>query len=169
MNARSLARGLLLSLGLASCLPAQAYDLNGVRLGGFEPDVKKVHPSAYCKPLEWKSDAADRRCDDARVSLDGAPAKITVFLKDGAIVAYELRFDIKDLERVKDALRARWGAPGSEATEVIARRNAKDRQVFKMRWEKGAERAILTAQLDKKRMGLEVSRGSFPEEIYRVR
>jgi len=38
-----------------------------------------------------------------------------------------------------------------------------------MRWEKGAERAVLTSQLDKKRATLEISRGNFPEEIYRVR
>jgi hypothetical protein len=38
-----------------------------------------------------------------------------------------------------------------------------------MRWEKGAERAILSAQEDKKRVSVEVSRGSFPEEIYRIR
>jgi hypothetical protein len=38
-----------------------------------------------------------------------------------------------------------------------------------MRWEKGGDRAILSAQLDKRQVAVEVSRGSFPEEIYRVR
>ena len=51
----------LLSLSTA----AAAYDVNGVRLGGREVDVKKAFPTAHCKPLEWKSNAADRRCDDA--------------------------------------------------------------------------------------------------------
>ena len=37
-----------------------------------------------------------------------------------------------------------------------------------MRWEKGADRAMLVAQLEKKRANLEVSRGNFPVEIYRV-
>lgn len=162
-------RALLFLLALSLPVPVLAYELDGLKLGGRELDVKKAYPSVYCKPLEWKSDAADRRCDDARATLDGAPARITVFLKAGAIEAYELRFDIKDLERVKAALRARWGPPLAEATETVARRGRNDRQVFKMRWEKGAERAILSAQLDKKRAGLEVSRGRFPEEIYRVR
>lgn len=30
-----------------------------------------------------------------------------------------------------------------------------------MRWEKGADRAVLTAQLDRKRANLEISRGRF--------
>jgi hypothetical protein len=158
-----------LLLLLCAAGPALAYELNGLRLGGSERDVRKVQPSAHCKPLEWKSSAADRRCDDARVALDGVPGKITVFLRADAIEAYELRFEMKELERVKAALRARWGAPGAEATETVVQRNGKDRKVFKMRWDKGAERAVLTAQLEKGRFDLEVSRGNFPEEIYRVR
>jgi hypothetical protein len=150
-------------------LPAIAYDINGVRLGGREVEVKKAFPSAHCKPLEWKSNAADRRCDDARISLGGVQARITVFLKADVIQAYDLRFDISELERVKAHLKARWGAPLAEATEVIARRDKEDRKVFKMRWEKGADRALLVAQLEKKNATLEVSRGTFPEEIYRVR
>jgi hypothetical protein len=150
-------------------LAALGYDVNGVALGGREAEVQKAFPSARCKPLEWKSDAADRRCDDARVSLGGADGRITVFLKGGAVQAMDLRFNTKDLERVKETLRARWGAPQAEATEAFAAKDRKDRSVFKMRWEKGAERAVLSAQLDKKRATLEISRGSFPQEIYRVR
>ena len=150
-------------------LPAIAYDINGVKLGGREVEVKKAFPSVHCKALEWKSDAADRRCDDARISLGGVQARITVFLKADSIQAYDLRFDVKELERVKAHLKARWGAPLAEATEVIARRDKEDRKVFKMRWEKGADRALLVAQLEKKNATLEVSRGTFPEEIYRVR
>lgn len=150
-------------------LAAFAYEVNGVKLGGREIEVKKAFPSVHCKPLEWKTDAADRRCDDSKISLGGVEAKITVFLKADAIQAYDLRFDIKELERVKSHLRARWGAPLAEATEVIARKDKKDREVFKMRWEKGADRALLVAQLEKKRASLEVSRGSFPVEIYRVK
>ncbi len=157
-------------LVLALLPPAAfAYDVNGVKLGGKEIDVKRAFPSAHCKPLEWKSDAADRRCDDGRMSLGGAQAKLTVFLKAGAIQAFELRFDTKDLEQVKATLRSTWGAPLAEATETISRKNRDDRKVFKMRWEKGADRAILTAQLERKRAGLEVSRGGFAEEIYRVK
>ena len=149
--------------------PALAYDANGVALGGKEIEVKQAFPSAHCKALEWKSDAADRRCDDARISFGGVDAKITFYLKAGAIQAFDARFDIKDLERVKKLLRGRYGTPLAEATEVIARRDREDRKVFKMRWEKGADRALLTAQLEKKRANLEVSRGSFPDEIYRVK
>jgi len=85
------------------------------------------------------------------------------------IQAFDLRFDIKDLERGKKSLQGRWGAPLAEATETFAVKDKPDRKVFKMRWEKGADRALLSAQLDKKRVAVEVSRGSFPEEIYRIR
>jgi hypothetical protein len=152
-------------------LAALAYDINGVKLGGNEIDVKKAFPSVHCKPLEWKTDAADRRCDDAQIAVDGVLTRITVFLKAEAIIAYDLRCDMKDLERMKKALRGRWGAPLAEATETIAQKDKDkpDRKVFKMRWEKGADLAILTAQLDKKRVTVEVSRGNFSTEIYRVR
>jgi hypothetical protein len=159
---------LLASFGLLAG-PALAFDLNGIAPGGREVDAKKAMPSARCKALEWKSDAADRRCDDARVAVGGIEAHVTVFLKADVIQALDLRFDIKDLETLKTHLRARWGAPLGEVTDVIARQGKPDRKVFKMRWEKGAERAILTAQLEKKRATLEISRGGFPEEIYRVR
>lgn len=152
-------------------LSALGFDINGVDLGGKEAEVQKAFPSARCKPLEWKSDAADRRCDDARIPMGGVEARLTVFFKAGAIQAMDLRFNGKDLDRVREALRARWGAPQAEATEVFAARTkeGKDRKVFKMRWEKGADRAVLTAQQDAKRATLEISRGNFPEEIYRVR
>lgn len=149
--------------------PAPAYDANGVGLGGREIDVKRSFPSAHCKAMEWKSNAAERRCDDARISFGGIDAKITFYLKSDAIQAFDLRFDTRDLERVKSLLRSRYGAPLAEATETIARRDKGERKVFKMRWEKGADRALLTAQLERKRASLEVSRGSFSDEIYRVK
>jgi hypothetical protein len=162
-------RKLLLLLFCLQALPALAYDVNGIRLGGREIEVKKAMPSANCKALEWKSEAADRRCDDARVSVGGVSTRVTVFFKADAVQAYDIRFDVKELDRVKAHLRSRWGEPLAEVTEVISRPGKQDRKVFKMRWEKGAERAILTAQLEKKSATLEVSRGSFPVEIYRVR
>ena len=162
-------RLLLLAALLAAAAPAAAYDVNGVKLGGREVEVKKAFPSAHCKALEWRSDAADRRCDDAQISLGGVAAHFTAYLKGDAIQAFDLRFDVKDLERVKATLRSRWGAPLAEATEAYARKDKEDRKVFKMRWERGADRAILTAQLEKKRGTVEVSRGNFPDEIYRVK
>ena len=159
-------------LAMLLCLlafPALAFELNGVALGGKEVDAKKAMPSALCKALEWKSDAANRRCDDSKVSVGGVETRITVFLKADAIQAYEVRFDIKELERMKSQLKKRWGEPLAEVIEVIARKDKPDRKVFKMRWEKGAERALLVAQLEKKRASLEVSRGNFPVEIYRVK
>jgi len=165
---------LVLPILMLLSLPAYAYDINGVPLGGKEIDVKKTFPSVHCKELEWRTDAADRRCDDARIPLGGGSgpeAKITFYLKAGIIRAFDLRFDIIDLEKVKAVLRQRWGAPMAEATETIGARNKddKDRHVFKMRWEKGEDRAILTAQLEKKKANVEVARGRFFDEVYRIK
>jgi hypothetical protein len=150
-------------------LAAAAYDVNGVKLGGSEADVKRVFPSAHCKALEWKTDAADRRCDDAQISLGGIETRLTAYMKGGVVQAFDLRFDMKDLDRARATLESRWGKATSEATEVFAKKDRPDRKVQKMRWEKGADHAVLTAQLDKKRVTVEVWRGRFAEEIHRIR
>jgi len=163
----------ILTLIALACLalPSFAYDVNGVAIGGKEIDVKKAFPSVHCKELEWRTDAADRRCDDALIQLGGVEAKVTFYLKAGVIRAFDLRFDIKDLDKVKAVLKSRWGAPLAEATETIGARKKgeKDRHVFKMRWEKGEDHAILTAQLEKKRAGVEAARGRFFDDVYRVK
>ena len=152
-------------------LPALGYDVNGVAIGGKEIDVKKAFPSVHCKELEWRTDAADRRCDDALIQVGGVEAKVTFYLKANVIRAFDLRFDIKDLNKLKAVLKSRWGAPLAEVTETIGARKKgeKDRHVFKMRWEKGEDHAILTAQLEKKRAGVEAAHGKFFDEVYRVR
>lgn len=159
----------LASLLLAAALPARAFDAGGVGIGAGEEAIRKAFPSAHCKPLEWKADAADRRCDDARAQVGGIPARLTFYLKAGAVQAFDLRFDSKDLERLKAQLRSRWGEPKAEATETLARREGEDRKVFKMRWEQGRDTALLVSQLDKKRVSVEVARGSFFDEIYKVK
>ena len=162
-------KALFLALALASA-PALAYDANGVELGGTEAQVKARFPSIRCKPLEWKSDAADRRCDDAKIPFaGGVQARITFYLKNDAIQAFDLRFDMKDLERVSAFLKTRYGKPLAEATEVISRPEKEDRKVYKARWEKGTDKAVLSAQLETKTATLEVQRGTFETEIYRVR
>ena len=160
----------LAALALAIASPvAFAYDLNGVPIGGDEQAVKKAFPSAYCKPLEWSSTVADRRCDDAKIAVGGVPARVTVYLKTGAIQAVSVRFDVNDRDRVIAHLKSRWGPPSGEKTETIARKGKDDRKVYKVNWEKGNERALLTAQSDRRRGSLEVWRGNFIDEIYKVR
>jgi len=146
-----------------------AYDANGVALGASEMELKKAFPSAFCKPLEWTSRAADRRCDDAKIAFAGVEARITFYLRKDALQAFDLRFDTKDLDKVTAYLKRRYGAPLSEAKEVSEKDPKSGREVYKARWEKGADRAVLVAQLEKKRSQLTVSRGDFEEEIYRVR
>jgi hypothetical protein len=157
-----------LLLGLLPAM-AQAFDVNGVALGGSEADVKRAYPSAFCKPLEWKSAAADRRCDDARISFGGVRARATFYLKADAIQAFDLRFDSSARDKVAAQLKSRWGAPLSEITESFSRRERNDRRIYKARWAKGKDQAVLTVPLDQKRATLSASRGTFDEEIYRVR
>jgi hypothetical protein len=155
-------------VGLAPAV-GLAFDVNGAALGGREADVKKAYPSAFCKPLDWKSTAADRRCDDARISFGGVPARVTFYLKADAIQAFDLRFDSTERDKVTAQLKSRWGAPLSETTETFGRRERNDRKIYKARWAKGKDQALLTVPLDRKRATLSASRGNFDEEIYRVR
>ena len=159
----------MLTLCLLLALPAgAAYDVNGVQLGASERDVKRVLPSAHCKPLEWKSKAADRRCDDSRVSFGGVEVRVTLYLRKDAVEAFDVRFDTRELERMVDFLKKRYGAPGSENRDTYGTKGKASRQVYKAAWEKDGERAVLTAQLEKRTASMLVSRGTFDEEIYRV-
>lgn len=154
---------------LVLALPAWGYDANGVALGAPEAEVRKAFPSAHCRDLEWKSQAAERRCDDAKIVFGGAEARITVYLKADRVQAFDVRFDERDLERVTGYLKSRYGKPLAETRERIERRDGEAREIFKVRWEKGAERALLTSQLKRRRVDLSVWLGNFDEEIYRIR
>jgi len=154
---------------VAASPAALAFEANGLALGAREIDVKKAFPSAHCKPLEWKTSAADRRCDDGRIAFGGVQARITVYLRSDVVQAFDLRFETKDRDKVAAHAKTRWGAPLSEVTEAISRKDKEGRQVYKVRWEKGNEHAVLTAQVARKRGSLEAWRGNFSEEIYRVR
>ena len=163
-----LAAGFSVVASLVAPLALAAYDANGVALGASEDDIKKRFPSAYCKPLEWASKAAERRCDDAKISFGGAEGRITFYLKKGAVQAFDVRFDTKDLERVTKQLKTRYGNPVSEVKETVGP-EGKLRELYKVLWEAKPDRALLTAQIGQKRATLLVSRGNFDEEIYRVR
>jgi hypothetical protein len=148
---------------------ALAFDANGVKLGDREKDVRRAFQSAHCKALEWASRAADRRCDDARVAFGGVEVQATFYLKKDTVEAFDLRFDTRDLERLVAFLKTRYGAPTSETRDTIGRKDEKARQVYSVLWQGKGERAVLTAQLEKRRASMLVYRGDFEEEIYRVR
>lgn len=148
-----------------------AYDVKEVKLGATEADVKRALPSARCKALEWKSKAADRRCDDSRVVFGGVEVRVTFYLRKDAVEAFDVRFDTKELERFVGFLKSRYGKPVSESRDAYGN-PGKDkkpgREVYKVLWEKDGERATLAAQLEKRTASMLVSRGAFDEEIYRV-
>ena len=161
---------LLFTAALLFALPAHAVlDIKDVVLGSKESDVKRQFPSARCKALEWESKAADRRCDDSRVSFGGVEVQVTFYLKKDAVEAFDVRFDTRELERFVAFLKSRYGAPQSEQKDSYERKGKDARQVYKALWESGKDRAVLTAQLEKRRASMLVSRGAFDEEIYRVR
>ena len=161
---------LLLTAVLLFALPASAaLDVKDIALGANERDVKLKFPSAHCKALEWQSKAADRRCDDSRVVFGGVEVQVTFYLRKDAVEAFDLRFDTKELDRFVAFLKTRYGAPQSESKDKYERKGDSARQVYKALWESGKERAVLTAQLEKRRASMLVSRGNFDEEIYRVR
>jgi len=140
-------------------LPAlAAYDLNDVRLGASEKDVKTHFPHANCRPLEWPSRAADRRCDDSRITFAGVDASVTFYLRRNAVEAFDVRFDHRDLEPVLKYLRTRYGTPALEGPDSPL-----------AQWKDKAERAVLTSEKGRRRASLLVSRGTFEDEIYIVR
>lgn len=145
---------------------AQAgYDANEVALGASEKAVLKQFPTAHCAALQWKSKAAERRCDDSKIVLGGVPGRITFYLKGDRVEAFDVRFDTKDADRMAAFLKKRYGAPAEET-----RANPEARgPVYKVEWKKGEERAVLTSQSQKSRASLTVWRGDFEDEIYRVR
>ena len=153
-------RALLACAAALAAGAAQAqYSANGVTLGAHEQQVQQYFPHARCRPLEWPSRAADRRCDDSRVTFAGIGARVTFYLRRDAVEAFDVRFQSKDFERVTNHLTARHGKPTDVSTEKLRR----------LEWRAKGERAQLTLEEDKQRGSLLVWRGDFNEEIYKVR
>ncbi len=163
-------RNIALALLLAWLVPAQAaLDIKDIAIGAKEQDVKRQLPSVNCKPLQWESKAADRRCDDSRVAFGGVEVQVTFYLKKDVVEAFDVRFNTRELDRFVSFLKSRYGNPETETRETIAGKGDKPREVYKALWQNGKQRAVLTAQLEKRRATMLVSRGDFEEEIYRVR
>jgi hypothetical protein len=155
---------------LLAALPARAaYDANGVALGATEKALLQQFPSAHCQPLQWTSRAANRRCDDARISFGGVAARITFYLKADRVQAFDVAFDTRHAEAVASFLKERYGKPTAETRDKLAPAGKAERELYKVRWQEGDQRAVLTAQPGRRRATLSVSRGDFEEEIYRVR
>jgi len=160
----------LLLLGFAGSVSAAPYDANGVALGASEVEVKKRFASVRCQALEWKSKAADRRCDDAKIVFAGVPARITLYLSRDVVQAFDVRFETRETERVSAFLKKQYGEPLAETRDTIESKDKKSaRHIYKIRWESGRDHAVLVSEAEKSRSSLLVSRGDFEEEIYRVR
>jgi len=142
-----------------------AFDANDIALGASEKAILKQFPAAHCAPLQWKSKAADRRCDDSKIVFGGVPGRITFYLRRDRVEAFDVRIDTKDAERLVSFLKKRWGAPTEETRTNVEPRGP----IYKVEWKKGEERAVLTSLTQKSRASLTAWRGDFEDEIYRVR
>jgi len=137
---------------------AGAYDVNDVTLGASEKDVKQHFRNANCRALEWSSRAADRRCDDSRAQLGGVDASVTFYLKRDAVEGFDVRFDRRELARVKQFVVARYGKPARELETPPS-----------VEWKSDGERARLTGEANRRRASLLVWRGAFEDELYKIR
>jgi hypothetical protein len=160
-------------LGLAILFAGSAsagYDANGVALGASEKALLQQFPSAHCQALQWASRAADRRCDDAKAVIGGVMSRITFYLKQDRVQAFDVRVEGKDADQLAAFLKKRYGAPSGETRDKFDKGDKRGTgELYKVHWEKGGERAVLTSQSEKRRALFTVSRGDFEEEIYRVR
>jgi hypothetical protein len=94
-------------------------------------------------------------------------ARITFYLRHNQVQAFDVRFESRDTERLVSFLKKRYGAPSAESREK--NENRRSGELYKVLWDKGEERAVLTSLSEKRRASLTVSRGDFENEIYRVR
>lgn len=139
---------------------ADGFDANEVKLGASEKIVKRHFPNAHCQALQWRSRAADRRCDDSRVAVAGFDGSITFYLKDDAVAAFDLRFLTRDAARFAKLASERYGAPPREKASEKA---------HTLEWRRNGERALLSTQEGQRRASFLVWRGDFYDEIYKVR
>jgi hypothetical protein len=162
-------------LALLASAAGAAYDVNDVTLGAAERDIKQRFPNAYCRALEWPSRAADRRCDDSRITFGGVDASVTFYLKRDSVEGFDVRFDHRDIAKVIDYLQSRYGKPLDVAASANPEPSAKGESAakgeapVKVEWKSKDERARLTSEPGRRRASLLVWRGAFEEEIYKVR
>lgn len=160
----------LAALLAAPAAAAPVFDADGVALGASERDIKQQFPGAYCKPLEWKTDAANRRCDDAQAVVAGASARITFYLKHDAVQAFHARFPGAEAQRVAAFLKRRYGKPLGEKTDTFFLGPGKpERKIYKVRWQHGKDQALFADPLNGGSATLEVWRGNFETELYQVK
>jgi len=149
-------------LALVAGAASAAYDANDVTLGATERDIKQRFPNAHCRVLEWPSRAAERRCDDSRISFGGVDASVTFYLKRDSVEGFDVRFDHHDTATVLKYLQSRYGKP-------VAAPAATPPAPVTVEWKGTGEQARLSSEPGRRRASLFVWRGAFEEEIYKVR
>jgi hypothetical protein len=135
-----------------------AYDVNDLTLGASESQIKQHFPNVNCRALEWSSRAADRRCDDSRIRFGPIDASVTFYLKRDALEGFDVRFDRRELARVKEFAVGRYGKPAREVETPPT-----------VEWKSDGEHARLAGEANRRRASLLVWRGAFEEELYKVR
>jgi hypothetical protein len=149
-----------LFLAAAAGAAHAGFDANGVRLGAPEKVVKQRFPNAHCQPLQWETRAAERRCDDSRAVLAGMECSVTFYLKGDAVEAFDVRVNTRDVERLTKLAAERYGSPPEEK---------RTEKVLTRQWRDESERALLSMPEGQRRASLLVWRGTFYDEIYKIR
>jgi hypothetical protein len=83
---------------------------------------------------------------------------VTFYLRRNAVEGFDVRFDHREIEAVLKRLRTRYGKPAFESEGPV-----------RAQWKDKAERAVLSSEKGRRRASLLVSRGTFEDEIYKVR
>ena len=135
-----------------------AFDLNDVKLGATEKEIKQRFPQVHCRPLEWPTKAADRRCDESRIKLANLDASVTFYLRQDSLEGFDVRFEKAVLPAMSKFLLERYGAPSATGGGDM-----------KYEWKSNSERARVSAEEGRRRASLFVWRGAFEEELYKVR
>ena len=86
-----------------------------------------------------------------------------------SVQAFDVRFNTLDLDKVVAHLKSRYGKPTSETKDSIEQVNKPPKVTYKVLWEQGGDKALLSSLSTGKRGSLSVSRGNFEDEIYRVK
>ncbi|HUQ73252.1 MAG TPA: hypothetical protein VM183_00895 [Burkholderiales bacterium] len=131
--------------------------MNDITLGATENQIRRQYPQANCRPLEWPTHAADRRCDDSRINLANLNAAVTFYLKKDSVEGFDVRFEKSVAPAMRKFLLERYGKPLPGATEST------------VEWKANGEHARLTVEDSRRRASLFVWRGTFEDEIYKVR
>ena len=124
---------------LLSCRGAwaaeQPLELDGIRLGMSEPDVRGLFPAARCSSPKG-TQAIDRECVLENPASETARRYYFIFL-EGRLVTATIRFPAKEYDTALQATQSKYGKPASLEMNVVPDRSGNELQGSTAFWRKG--------------------------------